>query len=250
MKYNLYQTIILLDLLFYFQKLNNTPLWTFDFYTHDSKIIDLKLDSLKKNLKLNFKYSNFNNPKLSYKEKLDIEPSKFKNKPKKNVTFLLPSEDKISDKNDIITLNTYKNVNTNLVDTNISKDNMCTNSTFIKDIPKLNVDTDKLLKTVFIDPIKKNVDHKKIKDISDIDFQTNKRKKTKTNVQFDFQFKKPNNPVQIEIDENKTQTNSNTVNSSINKKVFDNFNNLNYLLVFKLTNVNKCLGGGERLQLQ
>lgn len=185
-------------------------------------MIDIKFESLKQDLKPKNKHSIYNSD-FSHQEKTDVEHSKLMNKPKKNVTFVISSEDKISDESNDM-LNTCKNVNTNVVDSNISMNNMCTNSTFIKNIPNLNVNTNSLSKNIPFDSMKINVDSKKVKNKDDFDIQTNKRKKIE--VQSDFEFKKPYNPVQVEISTNLDIidiVNSQTINPAlINKKVFIN----------------------------
>lgn len=186
--------------------------------------MDIKLDSLKQDIKPKNKHPNYN-PDFFHQEKMNVEHSKLINKPKKNVTFVISSEDKISDESNDI-LNICNNVNTNVGDSNISKNNLSTNSTSIKNIPKLNVNTNPLSKKIPFDSMKINVDNKKVKNEGDLDIQTNKRKKIE--LQSDFEFKKSYNQVQVEIPTNIDIVNPHTINSAINKKVFININKLNY----------------------
>lgn len=208
--------------LFYFQKLNNVSFWAHNLYSHDSKMMDLKLDSLKQDLKPNNKHFSYN------QEKMDIEHSELINKPKKNVTFFMSSEDKVSDESNDIS-NTCKNIDTNFVDSNISKNNMSTNSIFIKKNPKLKINTNQLSKNVTFDLMKTNVDSENLKNECDLNIQSNKRKQIKVidQIEPDFEFKKPCNPVQVEVPTNIDTINSNTVNPAINKEVF--ISKLNYI---------------------
>lgn len=154
--------------------------------------MNIKLDSLKHNLQFNVKCSNYN-PDFSYQEKLESENSKVKNNTKKSVTFDLPSEEKISD----------KNIDTNLLEYNV------TNCSPIKNI-HMNINTDQFLKNVLTKPIL-NIDNKRLINNSDFNFQINKRKTNE--VPSDCKFKKPFYPLQ-NIQENTNLVISKTVHVS------------------------------------
>jgi len=164
--------------------------------------MNIKLDSLQQNLKLNY------NPDLVYQQKLNNENSKLNNKTKRSVTFFLPSEDKISDKN---------------IDTNVSKSNVynITNSLPIKNMNKMSVNTDQLIKNVLLKPPKSNVDTKRPANENDFNLNINKRKVNE--VPLDLEFKKPFIPTQKIIKKNTNILSSKTIYPSKNNEVVIKF---------------------------
>jgi len=159
---------------------------------------------LEQNLKPTFKYSNYN-PEIAYQQKLYNENSKSIKTATKSVTFLLPSDDKISD----------KNVDTDLLEANIYN---ITNSSTTNNSIEMNVNADQFSKNIFIQPTQSTIDNKELMNKSDINLQTNKRKKNE--VPTDFEFKKPFNPIENIIQSN---TNTKTVHWSKNNKVVITF---------------------------
>lgn len=190
--------------------------WTHNFCPFDSKMIDIKLDSLDQELKPNFKYSNvddFSDTQKCNNEEV-LKPS---NKQKKKVTFLLSSEDQISSTNNDI-LNKCEQVNTNLVKNNISNNDIDLNSSSMKDDTQMNFCKN---------PSNMNFnDNEKRMNEHSFDFQTNKLKVTEGNS--DFEFKKPFNPVQ-ESKMNQNLTQKTFQPSTTNYEVFSKFTNLTYL---------------------
>ncbi|XP_022178678.1 putative uncharacterized protein DDB_G0282133 [Myzus persicae] len=175
-------------------KINKVSFWSHAPSKFESKIFDLKLNSLGQDLKPNFNYSrNINHPDFIYDDDddIDIEDSKLNNKPKKNVTFHSFSEDKISldtsDKN----VDACKNINTFIVEAN---ENINNNSAQLKNIH--NVDESTIQST-------------KNHNINDGDLNTHTIKRKTIDVQSDFEFKKPYNPLQ-----NKDKINSTIIQPS------------------------------------
>jgi len=156
----------------------------------------MELNSLNQDLKPNLTNSNnFNHANFIYdKDDINIQNSKL-NKPKKNVTFFLSSEDKISVGTNDQNVNTCKNLNTLIeeVNKNINK-----NSSKLKNI--LNVEdveegTIQFTKKDVIESKEINFENKDNMDNdSDLNSHTNKSKTI--DVLSDTEFKKPNNPEQ------------------------------------------------------
>lgn len=181
---------------FNFQKVNKLLFWSYTTSTFDSNIFNMELNSLNQDLKPNLTNSNnFNHANFIYdKDDINIQNSKL-NKPKKNVTFFLSSEDKISVETNDQNVNTCKNLNTltEEVNKNINK-----NSSKLKNI--LNVedmdeDTIQFTKKDVIESKEINFENKDNMDNdSDLNSYTNKSKTI--DVLSDTEFKKPNNPEQ------------------------------------------------------
>lgn len=181
---------------FNFQKVNKLLFWSHTPSTFDSNIFNMKLNSLNPDPKPNLTNSNnFNQANFIYdKDDINIQNSKL-NKPKKNVTFFLSSEDKISLETNYQNVNNCKNLNTltKEVNKNINK-----NPSKLKNI--LNVEdveesTIQLTKKDVIESKEINFENKdNMDDDSDLNSHTNKSKTI--DVLSDTEFKKPNNPEQ------------------------------------------------------
>jgi len=162
----------------------------------------MKLDSLEQYLKPSFKYSNYN-PDFANQQKQNNSES---NKTAiKSVTFVLPFDDKISD----------KNVDTNLLESNIYN---ITNFSTKNNSIEMNVNADQFSTNMFIRPTQFTIDNKRLINNNDINFQTNKRKQIE--VTTDFEFKKPFSPIKNII---QNDTNTKTVHWNINNKVIITF---------------------------
>lgn len=146
--------------------------------------------------------SNFIHKNISYQQKLENKHSKLNNKPKKNVTFFLSAEDKISDSDNLNDCNSSK-INLEESNSNISNNETFTNLALIKSINNINVNTDTFstnnsqLNNLYSD------NNEKVIDECDSYFQTNKRKIIES--QPHFEFKKPHYPVH-DIDKNSIHT--------------------------------------------
>lgn len=101
----------------------------------DTKTIDVTLNSIKEGLKANFEHSDYKSD-FSYQQKLNTKNSKLNNKPKKSVTFCLPSNDQNHDYSDLKSdiSSDYKNTITHLVESDVLKNCMYTNYLPIKNI--------------------------------------------------------------------------------------------------------------------
>lgn len=172
---------------FNFQKVNKLLFWSHTPSTFDSNVFNMKLNSLNQDLKLNLTNSNnFNHANCIYdKDDINIQNSKL-SKPKKNVTFFLSSEDKISLETNDQNVNTCENLNT------------LKNSSKLKNI--LNVEnveesTIQFTKKDVIESKEINFENKDNMDNdSDLNSYTNKSKTI--DVLSDTEFKKPNNSEQ------------------------------------------------------
>ncbi|KAE9529797.1 hypothetical protein AGLY_011893 [Aphis glycines] len=178
------------------KKVHKLLFWSYTTSTFDSNIFNMELNSLNQDLKPNLTNSNnFNHANFIYdKDDINIQNSKL-NKLKKNVTFFLSSEDKISVETNDQNVNTCKNLNTltKEVNKNINK-----NSSKLKNI--LNVEdmeegTIQFTKKDVIESKEINFENKdNIDNDSDLNSHTNKSKTI--DVLLDTEFKKPNNPEQ------------------------------------------------------
>lgn len=198
--------------------MNKTSFWTHTFCPFDSKIIDIELDSLNQKPKTHLKYSNSRDftdmQKCNNKEIL-----KSNNKPKKKVTFLLSSEDQISNTNNHI-LNKCEHVKTNLEKNNASENDIDSNSSLMKDDIIVNTNITQQYQNHSCRESSNNNfnDNKKRMNEHDFDFQTNKLKIIQDN--FNFEFKKPSNPIQQENQMNRNLTLKNVQPSTTNSEVF------------------------------
>lgn len=151
-------------------------------------MLDIKLDSL--NTVVSPKLKSSNSRDFSNMQNVNINEVLKLSKPRKNVTFLSPSEDSISDSNNILIES--KNLNSNFGESNATNNILHSNSAFMKDVSVLNVDTPQQYP---------ENDNEKQMNESDLDFLTNKRKISEA--YSDFQFKKPHNSVQDENQKNR-----------------------------------------------
>lgn len=164
--------------------------WSHTPSTFDSKILDLKFDLLCQDLKPNS--SNHNHEDFTYEKKEVIEHSKLNNKQKKNVTFLLSTEDKISQENNDENVDAFKNLNSVLLESN---DIINKSSSQLKNNLYVKESTNKSLKNDLIESkeIHFETREKRMND-GDLDYYTNKRKTI--DVQPDYELKKTYKPVQ------------------------------------------------------
>lgn len=184
---------------FNFQKVNKLLFWSHTTSKFDSNIFNMKLNSLNQDLKPNLTHSNnFNHANFIYdKNDINIQNSKL-NKPKKNVTFFLSSEDKISQETNDQNVNTCKNLN--ILTEEVNK-NMNKNSSNLKNIlnmKDLEESTIQFTKKDVIESQEINIVNIENKDNMDNDSDLNSHtNKSKTiDVLSDTEFKKPNNPEQ------------------------------------------------------
>ncbi|XP_060845792.1 putative uncharacterized protein DDB_G0282133 [Rhopalosiphum padi] len=216
------------------KRVNKLLFWSHTPSTFDSNIFNMKLNSLSQDhLTPNLTYSsNYNHDNFTYdKDDVNIQNSKL-NKPKKNVTFLLSSDDKISLETNDEDVNICKNLDvlTEEINENINNnfsqlENILEDSTI--QFPK------KESKEIHFENKDKHMDHD-----GDLNSYTNISKTT--DVLSDIKFKKPYNSVQdtsiinpkiIQPSKMKTNKNINMDNNCYQEKVKPlsfSMNNKNY----------------------
>ncbi|XP_029343277.1 putative uncharacterized protein DDB_G0282499 isoform X2 [Acyrthosiphon pisum] len=203
-------------------KINKVSFWSHTPSKFEPKMFDIKFNSLSQRLNSNLSYSsNYNHADFTYdKDDMDIKNSNSNNKPKKNVTFHLFSEDKItletSDENEAA----YKNINTFIVETN---ENINKNSAQLKNIQTVEESTIQCTKNNIIESKEMyfNYIDKPMND-GELNAHTNKRKTT--DVQSDIEFKKPFTPVQDKNKINSTIIRPSKMKTNENIHMDNNFN--------------------------
>uniref|UniRef100_A0A2S2NSN5 Uncharacterized protein n=1 Tax=Schizaphis graminum TaxID=13262 RepID=A0A2S2NSN5_SCHGA len=204
------------------KRVNKLLFWSHTPSTFDSNIFDMKLNSLSQdNLMPNLTYSsNFNHDNFTH-DKVDINIQKSKlNKPKKNVTFFLSSDDKISLETNYEDVNICKNLDALTEEINESINNNFSQLENIVEDSTIQF-TKNESKEVHFEDKDKYMDHD-----GDLNSHTNVSKTT--DVLSDIKFKKPYNSVQdtsiinpkiIQPSKMKTNKNINMDNNCFQEKV-------------------------------
>ncbi|KAL5234453.1 hypothetical protein ACI65C_001863 [Semiaphis heraclei] len=173
-------------------KINKVSFWSHIPSKFESKIFDIKFNSLDQDLKPNS--SNYNHANCIYDENdMDIKDSKSNNKKKKKVTFQSFSKDEISPETSDDKEDGCKNINTFVAEID---ENINNNSAQLKNILDVKERTIQFKKNDIIESkdiqYSKNNDKHNMND-GDLNAYTNKRKTI--DVPSDFKFKKPYIPV-------------------------------------------------------